>query len=334
MSEKDTNEHYANLAAKYLSGNSTQAEVQELEAWVSVHSENKEQFEEYKKLWLLTKIEQNRKAIDVADNWQQVQQQLFEKEARVIPLQTKKQSRKWLSIAATIALVLVGGWAYFTYFQNQELYFANAQNEPRTIELADGSQVILNQASSIRFSIDKKEKQRAVELTGDAFFDVAREEKMPFKIQAANVEVEVLGTSFYVDARAKEDAIQVMVESGKVAVRTNESEQILNPNEQAIYSKVTQKLTKQSNEDNNFNALKTNTLTFEDASLEDVVFALNRQYNSNINLSNEALKDCKIDATYKDKSLNAILAILSSTLGIEVEQNGEGIVLSGACDSE
>ena len=170
MNEQDTNEHYANLAAKYLSGNSTRAEVQELEAWVSASSENKAQFEEYKKVWLLTKIEQNKKAIDIAGNWQQVQQQLAEKEAKIIPLQAQKQRRNWLSIAATIALVLIGSWVYFTYFQNQELYIANTQNEPQTIELVDGSQVILNQAAAIRFVMDKKGKQRAVELTGDAFF--------------------------------------------------------------------------------------------------------------------------------------------------------------------
>ncbi|MEN0051588.1 MAG: FecR domain-containing protein, partial [Bacteroidota bacterium] len=244
MSKKDTNEYYANLAAKYLSGNTTPAEVQELEAWVSTNSDNKEQFEEYKKVWLLTKIEQNRKAIDIAGNWQQVQQQLVEKEAKVVPLQPKKQRINWLSIAATIALVLIGSWVYFTYFQNQELYITNTQNEPQTIELADGSEVILNQAASIRFIIDKQEKQRAVELTGDAFFEVVRDEKMPFVIQAAEVEVEVLGTAFYVDARAEEDAIQVMVASGKVAVRADEKEQVLNPNEQAVYSKSTQLLEK------------------------------------------------------------------------------------------
>ena len=334
MAEKDTNEYYANLAAKYLSGNSTRVEVQELETWVSAHSENKEQFEEYKKLWLLTKIEQNRKAIDITGNWQQVQQQLSEKEAKIVPLQTKKQSRKWLSIAATVALVLVGSWVYFTYFQTQETYIVNTENKPQNIELADGSQAILNQATSIRFSINKKEKKRSVELEGDAFFDVARDESMPFIIQTSDVEVEVLGTSFYVDARMVRDAVQVIVESGKVAVRTNENEQILNPYEQVIYNKSTKELVKQDNEDNNFNALKTKTLTFENTSLTEVVFALNRQYNAKIRLGNEALENCKIDATYKDKSLDAILTILSSTLGVEVVRNSEEIVLSGTCNSQ
>lgn len=334
MQKKDTNEHYANLAAKYLSGNTTPAEVQELESWVSADQENKAQFEGYKKVWLLTKVEQDKAAIDVAGNWQQVQKQLFKEEAKVVPLKPKKQSRKWLSLAAAVTLVLVGSWVYFTYFQTQESYISNTQNQPQIIELADGSQVILNQASSIRFTINKKAKQRTAEFEGDAFFEVKRDEKMPFLIQAADVEVEVLGTSFYIDARMKEEAIQVIVESGKVAVRANEKKQILSPNEQAIYTKSTQILEKQNNEDNNFNALKTNVLTFENTSLEEVVFALNRQYNADIRLGDETLQNCKIDATYKDKSLEAILTIISSTFGIEVEQSETGVILSGNCNSK
>jgi len=336
MQKKDTNDYYLELAAKYLSQNTTPAEVQELEAWVSARRENKEQFIEYKKVWLLTKIEENKKAIDVTKKWKETEHQLFSKkeEAKIIPFKPKKHPKRWLSIAATITLLLVGSWLYFTYFQVNEIYIANTQNEPQTIELSEGSQVILNQESSVRFTIDKKEKRRSVELTGDAFFEVAKDENLPFVIQAADVEVEVLGTAFYVDARAQEDAIQVIVESGRVAVRANEEEQVLTPNEQAIYTKSTQSFEKQNNEDDNFNALKTNTLAFENASLEIVVFALNRQYNANVRLGNEALKDCEIDATYKDKSLDAILTILSSTFGIEIVKSNEEIVLSGRCNSK
>jgi len=331
MHEKDTNEYYADLTAKYLSGNTTPAEVQELESWVSAGQENKAQFEEYKKVWLLAKIEQNKAAIDVAGNWQQIQKRLPKKEAKVVALKPKNKSVKWLSIAATIALVIVSSWVYFTYFKTNEIYIVNNKEKPQKIELSDGSEVVLNQEAAIRFEIAE---QRKLELTGDAFFDVARDEKMPFVIQTADVEVEVLGTSFYVDARAKESAVQVIVESGKVAVRVSDNEQILNPNEQAIYIKATNKLEKQANEDNNFNALKTNTLTFENASLEEVVFALNRQYNANIRLGDEALTNCEIDAIYKGKSLDAILTILSSTLGIEVRQSTDGIVFSGMCNSQ
>ncbi|MEM8527909.1 MAG: FecR domain-containing protein [Bacteroidota bacterium] len=331
MLEKDSHEYYSELSAKYLSGNASVAEVQELESWVSAKSENKEQFVEDKKVWLLTQIEQNRQAIDVAEQWKQMQAQLSKKEAKTVSMQPKKQRTKWWSIAATIALVLVGSWVYFTYFKTNEIYIVNQENEPQQIELSDGSKVILNQAATLRFTIGE---QRKVELTGDAFFDVKRDENLPFVIQADEVEVEVLGTSFYVDSRAQETAIEVIVESGKVAVRAKGQEQILNPNEQAVYSKVNQSLAKQNNEDQNFNSLKTNILKFENANLEEVVSTLERQYNADIRLTSEALKECEIDATFKDKSLDAVLAILSSTFGIEVTQRNEEIILSGVCSVE
>jgi transmembrane sensor len=71
--------------------------------------------------------------------------------------------------------------------------------------------VILNRESSINYEFDADEGVRRVALSGDAFFDVARDEARPFVIQGRMVEIEVLGTSFYVDAREEASSVQVFL---------------------------------------------------------------------------------------------------------------------------
>ena len=328
MQDQDPNINYSELISRYLSGNASDAEVQQLEAWVLESSENKEAFITFKKAWMLSGMRQTNEEIDVDKQWETTAAQLFEK-TKVVKMKPQTNRRRWLGIAAAIALLVIASIWIFQDDKGATL-MVEAKDEIRSVDLPDGSQVTLNQSSSLRYLADEKEAKRKVELKGDAFFEVERDETKPFVINTAGIEVEVLGTSFYVDARDNQAEIQVIVKSGSVAVRSGATETILTADEKAVFQKATGQLTKQQNKDPNYLSLTTNTLVFEQTRLEEVVFALNRQFQSNITIGNEGLKDCELDATYKDKSLEAILNILDGTFaGIEVKRNGEQIELVG-----
>lgn len=104
------------------------------------------------------------------------------------------------------------------------------------IKLADGTIVWLNAASSIRFPITFVGSERRVEITGEAYFEVAKNKSMPFKVKAASSEIEVLGTHFNVNAYDDESCIRTTLLEGSVKVSVplnNRPATFLQPGQQA-----------------------------------------------------------------------------------------------------
>jgi len=104
-----------------------------------------------------------------------------------------------------------------------------ARLEPMEILLEDGTRVMLNRDSKIRYNKKFGTEAREISLRGEAWFDVARDTARPFLIDAGSAMVEVLGTSFNVNAYKENPIIEITVESGVVAVKAKQDleEQII-----------------------------------------------------------------------------------------------------------
>jgi transmembrane sensor len=102
--------------------------------------------------------------------------------------------------------------------------------------LADGSRVWLNAGSSITYPVVFIKNERSVAITGEAYFEVAPDKTKPFKVTKGEMEVEVLGTHFNVNAYDDEKNIKVTLLEGAVRLKTNDENQILKPGEQAQVS--------------------------------------------------------------------------------------------------
>lgn len=336
MPDQDLHSDYPELMSSYLSGNATDAEVQQLEAWVLEDPEHRQQFMAFKKAWMLSGMVGDQNPVDVEAQWQVAAAQLF-KESKAVKLKPRARSYRWLSIAAAATLVAaISIWALLQWSGERELYVATT-DQVQSVELPDGSMITLNRASSLRYtpvaanSETAQAAQRQVILEGDAFFEVQRDPARPFIIRNNDLEIEVLGTSFYVDGRENQPELQVIVESGSVAVRTTPGDSlILTVGQKAIYEKAVDSLYRQPNEDPNFQSIKTKTITFDDSTLEEIAFALSRHYGVAIVYSGiEDSSNCILDGDYEDYSLEEILAFLRSTWGIEAVRNGDRVVLSG-----
>lgn len=83
--------------------------------------------------------------------------------------------------------------------------------------------------------------------------------------------------------------------------------------------------------DDNYKALKTNTLVFEEAPLSEVVFALNRYYHADIRIESAALRACTFSSTFTEKSLDTVLKVLEATFDLSVSQEEGRILLRGDC---
>jgi transmembrane sensor len=331
MSQKERHSYYLDLTSRYLSGNASDQEVRELEEWVLADPDNKQTFMAFKKAWILTGVDQAAAIPHTDQVWKETAAQLFEP-AKEVKLQARVSRRRWMGIAAAVAVMaLVVTVIFLRPWESPSLMASATENTSELLELSDGSEVVLNRSSSLSYQLDRKASQRRVELTGDAFFDVKHDEQRAFIIATQELEIEVLGTSFYVDAREGQPQVQVMVESGRVAVRTSDQEQILEAKQTAVFTRATRQLEKITTRDENFLALKTKTLIFEETPLPEVIFALNRYYHTAIQLGSEELTDCNLNSTFTDKSLETVLKVLETSFDIEVEQQGNAIMLTGNC---
>lgn len=127
---------------------------------------------------------------------------------------------------------------------NEVLYntIATPRGGEYQVTLSDGTKVWLNAASSIRFPVSFTGKERKVVITGEAYFEVAKNKAMPFKVEANNSEIEVLGTHFNVNAYDDEAYIKTTLLEGKVkisspALAATKEPKFLLPGQQADVNK-------------------------------------------------------------------------------------------------
>lgn len=205
--------------------------------------------------------------------------------------------------------------------------------EKLNLILADGTQIKLNSGSSIRFPKVFTANERRIELSGEAFFDVARDESKPFIIQSDKVETKVLGTSFNVQAYEDQRHISVSVLTGRVEVASSENKVFLSPHEQGVYHRSKGNVTKGRVDIEKILLWKDGIIHFEDATFGEVKNVLERWYGVNISFASKELAQCHLTATYANESLETILgSIVYAKKGMQYRMDDQKtIIFSGKC---
>ncbi len=215
------------LAKHFANERLTASQQEELNEWISVHRD------EYRRLQKLIGASVGKPkgiSFDAERAWQKVEAQLEERSQKVIPFRRKMLF--WTSMAASLLIVLAVSMFYFSSASDEEMVrYANVGRTEQHCLLPDSSEVILYPEAVVTYQ--HTDKGRLARLEGKAFFQVKRKiHGVPFKVETNLLKVEVLGTSFLVDAAGKEQAA-VFVKSGKVRVKTDESGAVLEANEKA-----------------------------------------------------------------------------------------------------
>lgn len=146
--------------------------------------------------------------------------------------------------------------------------------------LPDGSKVWLNAASSITYPIVFAGNERKVKITGEAYFEVAKDARKPFLVQVnEETQVEVLGTHFNINSYENEGSVNTTLMEGSVKVKSNGANIVLKPGQQA--QSVKQQATKlvQEVDVDKVMAWKNGYFNFTDASLQEVMRQLERWYD-------------------------------------------------------
>ena len=233
------------------------------------------------------------------------------------------QKKKWLSskygwgisIAASF-LVLFG--LFFAFNQDETLYNTTIA-EQKTISLPDGSEVVLNALSEIKFNEKDWENDRVLSLIGEAYFKVKKGSK--FTVQTTNGNVSVLGTQFNVNN--KDHYFEVICYEGKVKVTNNENDYILNPGNSV--RKINGNEPEKYNSDTLFPSWIEGESSFVSVPLKYVILELEKQYAIKINAND--IDDSKIfTGSFSHKELKIALASVFKTMNIKYIKEENGIL--------
>lgn len=178
------------------------------------------------------------------------------------------------------------------------------------LTLSDGSKVTLNAGSELKYPVQfiTNEKNRTVYLNGEAFFEVAKNEKQPFIVNTKDMDVEVLGTQFNVTSYTMDDKTYTVLVEGTVAAHNKlavQEAKVLNPNQKVFFEG--NMLTKEVVNVQKYIAWVYGQLVFVDDSFEVINNKLERKYNVTINNTYIALNDINITATFKNETIEQVL---------------------------
>ena len=202
-----------------------------------------------------------------------------------------------------------------------------ARGEMYTTVLADGSKVWLNAASSIKFPVAFTGSERRVEITGEAYFEIAHNPSKPFKVIKGDVEVAVLGTHFNVNAYDDEAKIKVTLLEGSVKVSTTKqlnNSTTLIPGQQALINLSTIQLVNPDLE--HVMAWKNGRFVFKSMDIKSLMKELERWYDIEVSYENMPATGFNARIT-RNTPLSSILKALELTGEVRFRIEGKRVVV-------
>ncbi len=232
-----------------------------------------------------------------AESWNRIEKQVRNK---TIELYT----RRFLKYAAILVVAFVAG-----FFANQILSDKNQRVQYAEVEvqygqtshlfLFDGTEVWLNSGSKFRYPNKFNRNERNVYLEGEAFFKVAHNKDLPFKVKTGKLEIEDLGTAFNVSAYPGETSQSVVLVEGKVQINNPEGQKLgeMVPGQIAVKTEGASELQIQNTDPYFYTSWKDGKVVFNGEKLGDIARKMERWYNVEIRFEKESLKDFKFSGT-------------------------------------
>lgn len=190
--------------------------------------------------------------------------------------------------------------------------------------LPDGTRVWLNAASSVRYPVAFTGDERKVFITGETFFEVAKDKAKPFRVVAGNVTVEALGTQFNVNAYSNEPFLAATLIEGSVRITAGSKENLLKPGQQA---QITNDGFSVLNTDvGNVIAWKENQFKFSGTSLDEIMRQVERWYDADVVFNDNV--NLHLNATIeRGVPVSKLLHILEQTGQVHFKIDGKKIIV-------
>jgi transmembrane sensor len=320
-----------NIIERYLNGSATEQEVREIVDWIKLDPDLQ--------LWWNNEFAQTDGNITP-----ELKDKLFEKirektafledEDAAAPRRRKLiPSYMWRWVAIICLPLCIAFFAYYNIMSPSHSsmlasYTVKAEKGNRTsLELPDGTCVILNSASKLSYLTDFGLKERRVKLEGEAFFQVKHNDKKEFIVETSDLDVKVLGTVFNVSAYKDSKNIVVVLLEGRVGVFAEGLSHTMKPGEKMEYDKTARHYSLANVYTNDYVEWTKGNLYFEKESLENIMKTFSRIYGVNIRFDSTSLPKEYFTGTIPNGSIQNALSILMLTTHFNYQMVGSDIVI-------
>lgn len=236
------------------------------------------------------------------------------------------------SVAAIAILLQLGGVWSSILGDKPTRYEAliTRKGEHKIIALADGSKIWLGSESEFLYPHDFKGSTREVTLSGEAFFEIAKDKKHPFIVHTGAATTKVLGTSFSVSAFKNQPEVKVSLITGKVEFATGKDVATLVPGNEIIFNKLKNEVRVEVIPNMDAVANRRNGLyQYENALVSDIVDDINLNFNTNIVTQGE-VKNCRFFGRLKPgESIEMFLTKLCKVTSAQLVKVNNGYLIKG-----
>ena len=351
-----------NIIQRYLDGETSEMETQQTIEWLQATEENRQLFARHKKLWLgssalagygADKIKREKEKVDLKIHNIEMQRRL---------VRARRRIRTFAYAASVVLLMGITSVIYVisrheTLLEQEVLVAGGTIEVPygskSLVTLPDGSKLWVNAGSKISYPADFGVTSRNVYLSGEAYFDVAKMEGVPFFVNTDVLTIKVYGTAFNVKAYADDDRVETTLDHGAISIVRNDAPDriiIVEPNQKITFMREASKdddlseiatsahttaissnlegfETLQMENTQAATAWKDDRMVFEQEPLWSIARKLERRYNVQIRIVDENIKFLRYTATMKEMPIEQVLEAISLTSPITFTINDMEVIL-------
>ncbi|WP_419033176.1 FecR family protein [Dysgonomonas gadei] len=320
--------------AGYIRQELSEQERHKVDMWINSSAENRKLFEQLLNEWenIYDSPEQSVRA-DKDKIWSGISSHI--RTSLPVKSYTRKILIKVAGIAAMLAIIVGVAATVFVKSTIDSAFLSQSvttietrQGQKMQMTLPDGTKVWLNSGSKLTYAGDFNRSERIVNLEGEAFFNVTKNQSKKFKLRTSGVDIVVKGTSFDVSAYNDDREISVSLLEGKVVItdKTGKYMTDLNPDELAIISRQNLKYTLFKDDANTYRSWTEDQLIFYNEDIYEVAKKLERWYGINIKLVNPNEKQ-KYTFSVKTESLRELLELFNKLTPIDYKINGKEVTI-------
>ena len=321
---EEENNHIDELIANYLTEGLDKNALDELKTWIAASAENQQYFIRQREIWFSAVSREAASVYDKDKAFENFRNRVeSQKEIQSTSRRGFSLSALWRYAAVVAIIIAVGCISYWQGEVNVKDTFADISVEAplgskTKLYLPDGTLVWLNAGSRMTYSQGFGVDNRKVELEGEGYFEVKRNEKIPFFVKTKDLQLQVLGTKFNFRDYPEDHEVVVSLLEGKVGLNNllrEEKEAVLSPDERAVLNKANGLLTVESVTASNASQWTDGYLFFDEELLPDIAKELERSYNVKIHIANDSLKTFRFYGNFvrREQNIQEVLEALAST---------------------
>lgn len=319
------------LASKYRKDKLSPAELQELRNKVNSMSDHEIEQEMYN-TWMEEEVDD--RAVH-SERMGKIKERI-EKDIK----EEKSGSFRLIRIAQIAAAILLpvfmvlSGYLYYENRQiaTEEMIVSTARGERASVTLPDGTTVSLNSESRLGyFPKAYNKEERKINFNGEGYFQVCKNQKVPFIIDAKGLQVKVLGTTFSLLARKEHTTAELVLEEGSVCLSATKSHKnvILRPKQKAVLDQSTGDIQVIADDDiKNIAAWRQGNMVFRNTELSEVIHTIEKNYNVTIKIIAKNNPTDNFTGTLPLTNLNEVLEVIEKSYHLKAQIKGTEIILT------